>query len=127
MSRGRKTRRRGFFFFLLLEENVTSPTARLPAQLPAQLPAPWRWSCECAVGATFLEDSYQDPNTPMGSRGLKGALKWTISKSATGSDSSQYQQDKTVNVVFLPSVFSCLSSLGVFSDKISSSDVKSII
>lgn len=54
----------------------------------------------CAVGATFLEDSYQDPNTPVGPRGLKGALKGTLHQLATGSDSSQYQQDNTVNVFF---------------------------
>lgn len=60
----------------------------------------------CAVGANFLEDSYQDPNTPVGSRGLKGTLKGTIPQSATCFDSSQYQRDNTVNVVFLPSDFS---------------------
>lgn len=67
----------------------------------------------CAVGATFLEDSHQDPNTPVGSRGLKGALKGTLHQSPTCCDSSQYQQDHAVNVVFLPSDFSSLSFSGV--------------
>lgn len=81
MSRGRKTRRCFFFrcwrkklHHLLLDFLLLGGGA----------------VCVCVVGATFLEDSYRDLNTPVGSRGLKGALKGTIPQSATRFDSSEY-------------------------------------
>lgn len=82
----------------------------------------------CALSAPPFLKIRTGMQTPRWAPGAStGPLKGTLHQLATGSDSSQYQQDNAVNVVFLPSDLSGLGVSGVFNEKISSNDVKAII